>query len=100
MRAPLKATVAASAVVVALLIYVGHATARDDHPAPEASTPTAAVAPSAKASFAKIGIGACDDAKVEAAEPVVSVDSCRAPINHDMDLASLSVGETHAVTYR
>lgn len=91
----LNVTIAASAVVAAVLIYAGITRGRSAEAAHAPKAVPTAAAP-AKESFAKIGIGACDD-KVEVAAPAAPAPvegSCDLPVAHDTDLASLGVDET------
>ena len=88
MRAPHRIAIAASVVVAGLAVYSG-TRGRAAEQAPRASE---AVPAPAKASFAKIGIGACEDSKVETAKPATtsSDGSCSGPVG----LASLALHDS------
>lgn len=106
-----RATIAVCSALAALLVYAGHARRAGElatkERVPVGGSTAGRAADAQKATpFATIGIGACSDSKAEPAAPGVtasSSDSCTAPIAHDLDLASLSLAETHgsrgAVSY-
>jgi hypothetical protein len=91
MRAPRRTTVAACVVVAAALVYAGHSTRSAAAPA-RGTGDSVPAAPPAKASYARIGIGACASSEEPAkpAEPTPPEHSCSVP-SREMDLASLSV---------